>query len=85
MFILRSVNKVSGIAHNRILGDSYTLVFKGFDEFEKIKEGGDWESPCEDHNLILAFLSNNNGRIEGLDSYSTYYIMTESGKTFEKV
>ena len=85
MFILRTINKKSGIASNQEIGERYTLTFGGTEDFEKIKIGSYWESSCEDHNMIGAFLSNHDGRIEALSSYNEYYIMTESGKTFEKI
>ena len=85
MFILRSVNKKSGLTSNREIGDRYTLTYAGADDFEKIKQDSDWESGCEDHRMIGAFLSNHNGRIEALVTFNEYYVMTETGKTFERI
>ena len=88
MFILRSVRKTtSDIRKNIILGPQYTIVRWDLDQdsFDKIAK--DWYG--EDHWKAhsqggFAFVSTENER-HLLDNGSDYYIMTESGATFEKI
>lgn len=96
MYTLRRVLKGSGFENNKALGASYSLVSreqKTGGEFNKAmavyfgKEIGDKLSDEQiyEGNNIHAFVSDENGRLTPLYKNDSYYVMTDSGKTFSNL
>lgn len=93
MFILRTRFKTLKDGYgwvsseeNKILGDSYYLVRDGSEQFEKLALENGWDNPQE--RRIFAFVSvNDNGesKVYPLHHTEEHYVMTASGKTFEKI
>ena len=81
MFILRMIDE-GQIARNYELGDNYSVMSK----FYNPKEFQDF---CDLHQVIpeLAdgIISDEDGKFFTLHKSTHYYVMTESGKTFERL
>ncbi len=91
MLFLRTVNEKTGATDNEELVGcvKYRVTHKTADDFEKINKDSDWHKndvPCSNGTPITAFLSCRNGSIIPLyGNMNRYYIMTETGKTFERI
>jgi hypothetical protein len=85
-FILRRITE-SGHTSNKIIGDNYHLIFDQVpdrDGYAVLVEGDGYDKSARDE--IHAFIIWNDGRDwTPLYKKSTYYIMTENGKTFDTV
>jgi len=74
------------VIENFELGDAYATIKNGITEFDKIME----RYPNENKELIKVIICGENGdeifvrQNDTLNEY-TYFIMSESGKTFEKL
>jgi hypothetical protein len=83
-FILRRITK-DGHVNNKIIGDNYHLIFNRKPDKEGyavLAEGYDKDTHAEIH----AFIVWNDGRDwTPLYKKSTYYFMTENGKTFDVI
>ena len=81
MFILRMIDE-GRIARNYELGDNYSVMSK----FYNPKEFQDF---CDMHQVMPeltdGIISDENGKFFTLDKNIHYYVMTESGKTFERL
>ena len=70
------------IAHNYELSDNYSVVSKHLNP-------KDFQNFCDMHNVLPeaydGIISDENGKFFPLDKNIHYYVMTESGKTFERL
>ena len=66
---------------NFSLGDSYTVSFKGSSIFEEqiAKTGGSLKG------MVRSVIHGGNGLNTIVTSDQTYFVMTDSGKTFERL
>lgn len=89
MYTLRTIYKEvggwqqPGVTTNISLGHSYTYINRALSELqftEEVKNGG-WAK--DDH--IYGVVRNETGDCIPLYSWSDHFIMTESGKTFERI
>ena len=90
MLFLRTVNEKTGATDNEELVGctKYRVTHKTADDFEKILQDSNWQENkgFDNDNHITAFLSCRNGSIIPLyGNFNRYYIMTETGKTFERI
>ena len=76
MFILRIIHKESNTASNWVVGNSYTVDKNVFLYYPNLKEDTTISAVLVGDNENVYQLSN-----KGYD----YYIMTDTGKTFEKL
>lgn len=92
MYNLREVNpKMEGLQTNTALGKRYVVVDRNIQpkEFQKLteycKERG--ESGCSmlENEDIFGFVSYENGQYMALWKSCDYYIITDSGATYQKV
>lgn len=84
MFILRQIFK-DGTPSNRCIGDNYTVIHREGNK-EKFNESLGLVKSHPDQEKIYAFLEYGNGvELWPLYEYFSYYIMTESGKTFDNI
>lgn len=85
MFILREVSpQREGLATNTELIGRYTPINKHLhpNEFERTLSSGQFHEP----DSIFGFVVSNNGQdTQILRAGREYYVMTESGKTFERL
>jgi len=82
MFILRKVSG-NGVEMNFSLGENYTHITKESnpEEFKQmVKSGGVIDDP-----IIYGYIAYDGGKVLGLSSNQSNYIMTESGITFSNV
>lgn len=94
MFILRTIQD-SGVAINTELGDEYLVIqrfvhpelFKAqFEEYYGKNHVADLdESSDETTKRCAGFIHNSKSEVLPLLKQYQYFIMTESGKTFEKI
>jgi hypothetical protein len=81
MFILRMIDE-GRIARNYELGDNYSVMSK----FYNPKEFQDF---CDLHQVMPeltdGIISDEDGKFFTLHKSTHYYVMTESGKTFERL
>ena len=86
-FILRQVFKQGG-TQNRILGDRYEVIKKE-EQPEKFKEalGVTDHHPDSKKKIFAVMFHDNNGHQHTYPLYEghRYYVMTESGSTFEQI
>jgi hypothetical protein len=81
MYTLRTVHK-EGKSHNQFLGDNYATLYKDTcDEYEKTA------AICTTNENTYAIIVASDGSklIPLYKGNQDYYIMTERGKTFEKL
>lgn len=94
MYTLRSIDDNQGVS-NHSLGDFYSKVDRlnnpeRFSELFKnvFNEKSDYEKksvPSTTDEIVTAFIISNNDYIIPIYSSHSNYIMTESGKTFERI
>lgn len=81
MFILRMIDE-NRTARNYELSDNYSVVSKLYNPKE-------FEDFCDMHQVMPEFcdgiISDENGKFFTLEKDTHYYVMTESGKTFERL
>ena len=81
MFILRMIGKDS-VAKNYELSDNYSVISKNYNT-------KDFLTFCEEKQVISdlfdGIITDENGKFFCLDKDTHYYVMTESGKTFERL
>lgn len=81
MFILRMIGK-DLIAKNYELSDNYSVISKHYNT-------EDYLNFCQEKqvisNLFDGIITDENGKFFPLDKDTHYYVMTESGKTFERL
>lgn len=81
MFILRMIDE-NRMTRNYELSDNYSVV-------SKIYNPKEFQDFCDMHQVMPEFcdgiISDENGKFFPLDKDTHYYVMTESGKTFERL
>ena len=82
MFILRRIIETGGKECNTVIGNHYSLILKSrsqeeFDMAQKVF--GIHEE------TILGFISGTNGDLIALYCGSDYFVMTDTGRTFERI
>lgn len=82
MFILRRIIEKGGDECNTAIGHHYALILKSRNqnEFEKAQSIFDIHQET-----IFGFISDKDGQLTPLYDGSAYYMMTESGATFERI
>lgn len=86
MFILRTIKKGKA-TQNLLLGEYYSVIKKSSNPEDCKAFLGNQEHPMESFFGYLTYRnskSNTDGHIE-LHDNEDYYIMTDSGKTFERI
>ena len=79
MYTLRIINK-NGNQFNQNLGDNYHVIRKGQENFEEAKK------PAVTNDNTFAVIIYNDGKdVFPLFSDNENYVMTDTGKTFEKL
>jgi hypothetical protein len=81
MFILRMIDE-NRMTRNYELSDNYSVV-------SKLSNPKEFQDFCDMHNVLPeaydGIISDENGKFFPLDKNTHYYVMTESGKTFERI
>lgn len=83
MFILRRITS-QNVERNTVIGESYILIDaeKNPEDYKKSLNVMKWSSDSD----IYGFISHNEGsKLIPLYMKSTYFVMTESGKTFANI
>ena len=94
MFILRTI-QASGVAINTELGEQYLVIQRfvhpelfrtQFEEYYGKNHVADLDEKSDDTTKgCVGFIHNSESEVLPLLKHDQYYIMTESGKTFEKI
>ena len=81
MFILRMIDK-DRMTRNYELSDNYSVV-------SKLSNPKEFQDFCDMHDVLPdiydGIISDEDGKFFPLDKGTHYYVMTESGKTFERL
>lgn len=85
MFILRTIWASTGAESNQILGDRYEIVERNHKEFLQYCKDHLGEPPNKSTDATKAFVVCGQVFPIYYSDYASYYIMTESGKTFTKL
>lgn len=84
MFILRTTWPQKGNTSNEVLNDYYEIVYRDSEDFDSYKDSV-WPHGVTDESVDMCFGFIICGKVIPLYKNVDYYVMTDNGKTFEKI
>lgn len=84
MYTLREIDRKLGTS-NTALGDHYSVIMKAVNEKQFLETVKQWDEKCLKDLYGLVVFDGADGSLMPLYKGREYYVMTDSGKTFEKL